>query len=76
MEQDQMGSVCICIILVRPLGCSGLMYVQWMEKTHHSGNNKRAIGTFDINTKAATGAFYSCGIYNLFFKLYQRFFLI
>jgi hypothetical protein len=33
-----------------------------MEKTHHSGNNKRAIGTFDINTKAATGAFYSCGI--------------
>ena len=55
---------------VRPLECSGLMYVQWMwyvakiklEKTHHSGNNKRGIGTFDINTKAATGAFYSCGI--------------
>jgi hypothetical protein len=31
-------------------------------KTHHSGNNKRGTGTFDINTKAATGAFYSCGI--------------
>ena len=57
---------------VRPLGFSGLMYVQCpgcghvakikLEKTHHSGNNKRGIGTFDINTKAATGAFYSCGI--------------
>jgi hypothetical protein len=44
MEQDQMGSVCICIIL----------------EVIHSGNNKRAIGTFDI--RAATGAFYSCGI--------------
>ena len=31
-------------------------------KTHHSGNNKRGIGTFDIDTQAATGAFYSCGI--------------
>jgi hypothetical protein len=33
-----------------------------LGKTHHSGNNKRGTGTFDINTKAATGAFYSCGI--------------
>jgi hypothetical protein len=31
-------------------------------KTHHSGNNKRGIGTFDIDSQAATGAFYSCGI--------------
>jgi hypothetical protein len=28
-------------------------------KTHHSGNNKRGIGTFDIDAQAATGAFYS-----------------
>ena len=33
-----------------------------LGKTHLSGNNKRGIGTFDINTKAATGAFDSCGI--------------
>ena len=33
-----------------------------LGKIHHSGNNKRGIGTFDIDTKAATGAFYSCGI--------------
>ena len=33
-----------------------------LGKNHLSGNNKRGIGTFDINTKAATGAFYSCGI--------------
>jgi hypothetical protein len=25
-----------------------------LGKTHHSGNNKRGIGTFDIDTKAAT----------------------
>jgi hypothetical protein len=31
-------------------------------KIHHSENNKRGIGTFDIDTQAATGAFYSCGI--------------
>jgi len=43
--------------------CPGCGHV--LGKTHHtkcSGNNKRGIGTFDINTKAATGAFYSCGI--------------
>ena len=33
-----------------------------LGKTHHSENNKRGIGTFDIDTQAATGAFYSCGI--------------
>jgi hypothetical protein len=54
---------------VRPLGFSGLMYLQCpgcghvakikLGKTHHSWNNKRGIGTLDINT---TGAFFSCGI--------------
>lgn len=53
---------------VKPLGFSGLMYVQCPEcggvtkiklgKTHHSGNSKRGCGTFDINTKAATGALF------------------
>ena len=60
----------------RPLGFSGLMYIRksnvldvvmWQNstelgKTHYSGNNKRGIGTFDIDTKAATGSFYSRGI--------------
>ena len=36
-----------------------------LGKTHHtkcSANNKRGIGTSDINTTAATGAFHSSGI--------------
>ena len=33
-----------------------------LGKTRYSGNNKRGIGTFDIDAKAVTGAFYSCGI--------------
>jgi len=46
---------------VRPLGFSGLMYVQCpgcghvakikLGKTHYCGNNKRGIGTFDIMQK-------------------------
>ncbi|CAG2196487.1 unnamed protein product [Mytilus edulis] len=56
---------------VKPLGFSGLMYVQCPEcggvtkiilgKTHHSGNSKRGCGTFDINTKAATAREYEVG---------------
>jgi hypothetical protein len=42
-------------------GCGHVAKIK-LGKTHHSGNNKRGTGTFDINTKAATGAFYSCGI--------------
>jgi hypothetical protein len=39
--------------------CPGCGYVGKIKLgiTHHSGNNKRGIGTLDINTKAATGAF-------------------
>ena len=42
-------------------GCGHVAKIK-LGKTHLSGNNKRGIGTFDINTKAATGAFDSCGI--------------
>ena len=36
-------------------GCGHVAKIK-LGKTHLSGNNKRGIGTFDINTKAATGA--------------------
>jgi hypothetical protein len=42
-------------------GCGHVAKIK-LGKAHHSGNNKRGIGTFDINTKSATSAFYSCGI--------------
>ena len=40
--------------------CPGCGHVAKFKlgKTHHSGNNKRGIGTFDKDTQAATGAFY------------------
>jgi hypothetical protein len=31
-------------------GCGHVAKIK-LGKTHHSGNNKRGIGTFDINTK-------------------------
>ncbi|CAG2242653.1 unnamed protein product [Mytilus edulis] len=50
---------------VRPYGVTGIVYVKChicesvnrirLGKTHHSTEHKRGLGTFDVNTKLATG---------------------
>ena len=54
---------------VRPYGVCGILYIPCecgevkkikLGKTHHTGKDRRGVGAFDVNTKAATGTFCTC----------------